>query len=224
MKIHVKRVLNFFDEIPPESSRHVTGIVAVSGEDLGAGLFKHYMEKKCKAQVRVLQKTPTTGKKKGRRLDRWITVDWPDKTKRLFQTEIKNWSAHAIGGQVLPIEASKAQIRTFAIHQWEKQWNYNKSYPKWKNVRKVLIRMKRPPEIPRSYRVAPLVIMWMVMHPHGSSECLFTQKIHSKSGFKKIWYFSMSSYLRIVSKKMISVDMPDMTKRMAWFKELFSNS
>ncbi len=224
MKIHVKRVLNFFDEIPPESSRHVTGVVSVAGEDLGAGLFKCYLEKSVKAKVHVLQKTPTIGKKKGRRLDRWITVQWPDGTKKLFQTEIKNWSAHAIGGKRLLIKATKDQIKSFALDSWGRHWNNNRNYPKGKNVRKVLIRMRRPAEIPLSYRVAPLVIMWVVLHPKGSSECLFSHKVNSKSGFKKIWYFSMSSYLRMISKKTIDLDMPDMTKRMAWFKRLFSKS
>ncbi len=103
----VKELLHFFDEKPDWSRGQATSVVGVIGEDLNTACFQSYLES-TGGSAKVLTDTKsskplsvTTGKQKGPRLDRWMDVNWPDGSSTVFQTEIKNWSAHAIGGKVL---------------------------------------------------------------------------------------------------------------------------
>ena len=41
--IDVLSLLQFFDEVVPASCYHATAVVAVAGEDMGAGLVAHYL-------------------------------------------------------------------------------------------------------------------------------------------------------------------------------------
>jgi hypothetical protein len=124
LTINVRTVLEFFDEIPPDSRKHATAIVAVAGEDLGSGLLKDLLGRNMKAEVTILRDADkrtlsvTTGKRSGPRLDRWIQVAWPDGTLTLFQCEIKNWSAHAVGGSTLKLTASSDEVFQRMKREW----------------------------------------------------------------------------------------------------------
>lgn len=101
MSINIKQTLEFFDEKPEWSHKHATAIVGVLGEDLAAAAFQHCLERNGGRNISIVDETVGTGGRKGPRLDRWIRADLPDNRRVLFQTEIKNWSAHAIGGKTL---------------------------------------------------------------------------------------------------------------------------
>src|ERR1041385_9462440 len=69
---HIDRIatLEFYDTRPIDSRKHASAINAVAGEDLGAGLMKHYLEYVTGAVVTILDETCTPGKREGKRLDR----------------------------------------------------------------------------------------------------------------------------------------------------------
>ena len=217
LRINVRRLLEFFDEKPGESVGHATAIVGVIGEDLGAGLLKHYLEHTRNAKVSILPETPRTGNKKGPWLDRWIDVVWPDGSGRLFQTEIKNWSAHAIGGKILKAHAPQNEVSRFGIERWRG----HVAGMHWKAINKVLTPMKRPQDVDASHTVEPLLIYWWVIHPEGLNESFFSHDLGTSTGFSRLWLFSMSSYLRGLNEAAIELEMPHAAKRMSWLHELF---
>ena len=219
LRINVKRLLEFFDEKPGESVGHATAIVGVIGEDLGASLLKHYLECTRNAKVSILPGTPKTGNKKGPRLDRWVDVVWPDGSGRLFQTEIKNWSAHAIGGRPLKVNASPDEVATFGIEHW--QGHVKSMHNQWKPIYKVLTPMKKPRDVDLSHTVEPLLIYWWVIHPEGLNESFFSHDLDASTEFSRLWLFSMSSYLRGLNEDAIELEMPHAAKRMSWLHELF---
>ena len=217
LRINVKRLLEFFDEKPGESVGHATAIVGVIGEDLGAGLLKHYLEHTRNAKVGILPETPRTGNKKGPWLDRWIDVVWPDGSGRLFQTEIKNWSAHAIGGKILKAHAPQNEVSRFGIERWRG----HVAGMHWKPISKVLIPMKRPQDVDASHTVEPLLIYWWVIHPEGLNESFFSHDLGTSTGFSRLWLFSMSSYLRGLNEDAIELEMPHASNRISWLHRLF---
>lgn len=221
IKIKVNRIIQFFDEKPKDSWGHATSVVAVAGEDLGIGLLKHYLENVQKAKVSILNHTPTTGKRKGPRLDRWIDVIWSSGTGNIFQVEIKNWSAHAIGGEILPLDASMEEIKRYKIRRWKDMWDMKHNVPSTENVAKVLLPMMRPETIDKSHILEPLVIYWVAIHPEGNNEPFFNRKLGNDQAFSKIWFFSISPYLRSLKQDTIEVYMPSVVKRMVWLSQLF---
>ncbi|HKM67080.1 MAG TPA: hypothetical protein VJX70_07935 [Candidatus Acidoferrum sp.] len=231
--VNVRRVVEFFDEKPPESDKHATGLVAIVGEDLGAGLFQDFLERTLKARVKVLQVPVTTGKKKGKRLDRWIQVTWSDGTLTLFQSEIKNSSAHAFKGITLPLTASSDEISVRMRREWrgiKKQFG-----GKLNGLNKVLVPMRRPPQTDLSAALAPLIIYWSVTHPRGHEVKSFFWYPLSKNDhprgfqgkFRRLAVFSMSTYLRMLlarNIKEVKLWMPAASARMKWLTTLFTLS
>ena len=112
MTIDVHEVLSFFDEAPKGSSRHATAIASVIGEDLGISLLATYLRRECGASVEVLPARCTQGTKRGCRLDRWVLVD-SSRRRVLYQVEVKNWSAHAIGGRRLALDAPNTVVASY---------------------------------------------------------------------------------------------------------------
>ena len=218
LRINVKRLLEFFDEKPGESVGHATAIVGVIGEDLGAGLLKHYLECTRNAKVSILPETPRTGNKKGPWLDRWIDVVWPDGSGRLFQTEIKNWSAHAIGGKILKANAPQNEVSRFGMERWRG----HVAGMHLKTINKVLTPMKKPWGVDPSHTVEPLLIYWWVIHPKGLNESFFSHDLDASTEFSRLWFFSMSSYLRGLNEAAIELEMPNAANRMSWLCRLFS--
>ena len=55
-------------------------------------------------------------------MDRWVAAEIRGR-RTLFQVEIKNWSAHAIGGKKLPINASREELRAHKKERWNNLWD-----------------------------------------------------------------------------------------------------
>lgn len=218
VKIDIVSVLQFYDEGVPGSHHHATAINAVAGEDMGVGLMAHCLRGKS-FEVMILDKKVTTGKKKGVWLDKWVRVS-KNKETIFFQTEIKNWSAYAIGGKKLSIRASPAELKAHKIERWSKEWD-GSTFRK-KRAAKVLVPMK-PPE--SNCNVEPLICFWDAMHPKGKRDAIFKVKISdSKSKFPRVWVFSMSAYLRNLIEtgtSSIMIEMPDTVQRIKWLNSLF---
>ncbi|MDP2919719.1 MAG: hypothetical protein Q8O43_05850 [Dehalococcoidia bacterium] len=215
--IDIEKILTFFDEKPENSKRHATAICAVAGEDLGISLLKHYFE--CQgSEVRILPDACTTGEQKGPRLDRWLLVIGRDK-RTLYQVEIKNWSAHAIGGKCIGINANEQKLSAYKIERWAHEWR-NNNFTK-KQVKKVLTPM-RLPAIEHDVH-EPLVCYWTALHPDGLNQPFFSLKVVG-SEFPLVYVFSMSIYLRSLRQaglKRLELHMPDASRRYDWLQQLF---
>lgn len=216
VEIDIIKLLKFYDERIPTSVHHATAINAVAGEDLGAGLIVHYLKRE-NFSAKVLQDPCTQKTKSGYRLDRWILAT-RNGEKVYYQTEIKNWSAHAIGGKILKIKATQEEVSEYKIKRWDSSWN-GKTLTS-KKARKVVTPMK---PIEENSKVEPLICFWVSMHPKGKDEPFFSIDIKDKN-FSRLWVFSMSAYLRNLLKsgeKKINLEMPDTKSRLEWLKTLF---
>ncbi len=216
VEIDILSALRFFDEAVLSSRYHATAVVAVAGEDMAVGLLSHYLsEQGCR--VEVLPYRCTQGTKRGVRLDRWVRAIRSSEVN-YYQVEIKNWSAHAIGGRVLDVGASSDKIEAHKIERWQKEWD-GSTFRK-KSVRKVLTPMK-PPE--PNIRVEPMVIYWDAMHPTGSRGPLFSVDIENPH-FPRVWVFSVSAYFRELLAsgiRKVEIEMPDTVNRLNWLNRLF---
>ncbi|MDE2778062.1 MAG: hypothetical protein OXI91_00085 [Chloroflexota bacterium] len=232
LSLNVKKALNFLDEKPESSLGNATAIVSVLGEDLGAATFQHCLEANGAGKVLVRTEPVGTGKRKGPLLDRWIEADFEGK-RYLFQTEIKSWSAHAIGGKKVSLCATRAQLLEEKRRNWGKVWDpINKSLSN-KLVAKVLVPMK-PPKDAESREILPLLIFWYPIGLGSRSQGrqlakgghLFsipnpTAKTNSDvfpwpehGDFPELWVFSVSSYLRSLRKEVIELEMPQASARL----------
>ena len=221
MKIDIRETLQFFDEKPPDSHHHATAIAGILGEDLGVALFRHYIEVTARAgYVKIYAKTPTTGHRKGPRLDKWIEVHWDNKPAELFQTEIKSWSAHAIGGKRLPVSASADYMSKHKIDRWDAVWDREKCLPRLDQVSKVLCPMARPSDADPKVRIVPLLIFWNALHPTGATDYYFPVDVARGKSFRKLWVFSQSAYLRQLPDACIDIEMLDAACRVQWLHRL----
>ena len=225
--VDVTETLRFFDEIPDWAVKQATAIVGLIGEDLNTACLQHYLESQG-AAVTVYPDSVTTGKSKGPRLDRWIGVDGAFGENVLFQTEIKNWSAHAIGGKTISIDAPPPEVREYKRIQWERRWDAQCRTLNHSNIGKVLIRMNLPCHMKMEERsVKPLLVFWEPVGPSDSH--LFKMDVSYDFPFRRpdnwpdkgtfpefpaLWVFSVSSYLRsLPSESKISLKMPTVIDR-----------
>jgi len=215
-------LVGFYDTAPRVTGGAANAINAVAGEELGAGLLKHYLENSKGASVTILQEHPIspaqaqTGKRYW--LDRWILAEWPNR-KVLFQMEIKNWSAHSLDGKELPISATLEELKAYRIESWKREWYEGLRKPP---TQKVLMQMKRPKGYDYA-TVEPLLGMWAVMHPAGDSEPFFEVKLPATHHFENLSVFSMSAYLRtlIPACDHVDLEMPRTIERLNLLNKLF---
>lgn len=230
LTIDVQEILHFFDEKPKWSIKQATAMVGVFGEDLNAACFRRYIKSQG-ARATVRPDPVTTGKRKGPQLDRWIVVGWPDGSETVFQTEIKNWSSHAVDGKTLPIRANAKDIADHKQKRWELRWDSQIHTLKRDDIAKVLVPMKLPSDLEGHAKdVRPLLIFWEPTGPREKAhEHLF--RIDSPTydfpfkippawpnppydEFRSLWVFSVSSYLRSIPDASIKLEMPDAYHRL----------
>jgi len=236
-KLNVRELLHFFDEDPPDGTGHATALVSVMGEELGAALLQDYFkEAREYAGTTILTQhgkplTPTPGTQRGQRLDRWLCATTSAGGQDLYQVEIKNWSAHAIGGTRLLIDASESERQRIGDHYWSRVWVAETETFRERSVAKVLTRMQLPPGYERhAGKVIPLVCFWWyITKPESrTTEPLFEYELRSnQNGFSKFKIFSVSNYLRSqrsAKRDEIDVEMPQAAQRIAWMKRMFGSS
>lgn len=230
-----KEIIRFFDEKPPWAIKHATAVVAVMGEDLAAAAFQHCLLNNGASKVTVRTETVGPGGRKGPRLDRWIEVDWDTEAQMiLFQTEIKNLSAHSTGSKPLKLHANKQEVNEYKHERWANQWDACEKALTWDGAAKVLVPMK-PPKGTEARCVLPLLIYWTPIAPGPGHEHqdrvdgghLFTIP-NPKVGFKferspnsvpmrtfpDLWVFSVSSYLRSLDDDDVALEMPTAAARL----------
>lgn len=240
--VDVQETLRFFDKNPEWACKHATSIVAVIGEDLAAGCFQKHLESKgATVCVRYIRKGDcfypepvTTGGLRGKRLDRWIVVDCPDDGRTVFQTEIKNNGAAAIGGKTIALNATPECFRAYKVRMWQEAWdpeiqsfNDHQEDARWA---KVLRRMRVPGNLSKEC-VKPLLICWTPMAPKCNQDaflfqvpsCRFqdpTRPSPPDCDFGELWVFSISSYLRSLEQETIALKMPIAAARLRIFDRL----
>lgn len=240
LSLDVKRVLNFLDEKPDWSVGHATAIVSVLGEDLAAATLQHCLKANGATHVAVRPEAVGTGKRKGPRLDRWIEADLASGEKYLFQTEIKSWSAHAIGGKVVPVPATRAQLSEEKRRNWGKLWDPDARTLSNKLAAKVLVPMN-PPKNAECRTILPLLIFWYPVVPGNKSQGIPRVKgghlfsVASPTAefpfatddswpkvceFPELWMFSVSSYLRSLKQSQLELKMPQAAARLRTLTEL----
>lgn len=233
LTLDVVELLKFFDEKHGASKGDATGIVAVIGEDLNAACFQHYVESQ-KGRAVVLSDTVGTGGRRGPRLDRWIEVQWVDEQKFLYQTEIKNWSAAAIGGENLPVNATAQDVADYKQRRWDRHWDMERKTLKGNGTAKVLVPMKKPDRY-NGFDAKPLLIFWEALGPkEKADDHLFSAPVTypyerpeswpDSTQFERLWVFSVSSYLRHLKEKCpkIHLPMPNAARRKQTLNRLFS--
>lgn len=214
IRVDVGVLLAFFDEEAKGSVGHASAIVAVAGEDLGAALLVHYFRSQG-TPAEVLPYRCTQGTKKGSRLDRWVLAR-PPAGAVLYQVEVKNWSAHAIGGRKLALDVSPSELREYKIERWKREWNGTTF--RAESLRKVLTPMRSPrPGLPTE----PLACFWTALHPEGAESPFFSVPLAHHDHFQRVSVFSMSSYLRGLSEVSISLTMPEVAIRRNWLARMF---
>lgn len=216
INLNIRETLRFFDEVTDENRKLATGMVAISGEDLGAGIFKEFLRReKNHNTVKIYPNPVTPGTQQGSRLDRWIETDTV-----LYQAEIKNWSAHAIRGKILKYDASMADVQKNAEWHWQDEWDFIKKRPKKASVAKVLNKMD-PRGIGNSKPIIPLVIYWF---PIRYAISPFFAEPASSDNFKELWFFSMSSFLRQLladGVPAIDIEMPNYARLLEFQTKMF---
>lgn len=219
MKLNIKELLDFFDDKKDSQKGDANALIAMLGEDLNASVYKNFRKNK----VEILEESISQGSKKEKRLDRWIL---DRKNKKLFQCEIKNWAATAIGGKQLKSSASDEETKKIVKYYWNRELNNNLSkrvkHPN--GVTKVLLKMRPPNGYRNISKIEPLLIYWMpISSDKKGLNPLSILSVKScnlaiNTNFSKLYIFSVSLSLRQLYKKgkgrkFIDLDMPHFEHR-----------
>lgn len=222
-KLHLRQLLDFYDYRVASSNTHASAINAVLGEDFALALLCHYFAAEG-AAVEALPIPCTTGKQKGHRLDKWIAVKSSDQKAGLYQVEIKNWSAHSIGGTTVKRDATDIELCEYRKDRWRRQFKtaVHIHTPSQKETVKVLTKMLVP-QTHQGYMHKALLCFWEALHPEGADEPFFAVDVASET-FEKLQVFSMSNYIRrlLEHTETVEVAMSDTDARIAWLNKIYN--
>ena len=209
MKFLRRSLIRFYDDLADadytdvDRGSHVSAITGVIGEDLLLGLLFHYWKNqslpldaqrlpaKCKAQG-----------KKGKRLDAWVARS----DTRLFQIEIKNWSAHSLGERGLSANATSQELQAAASRRWTDFFGNNDKMPA--SALKVLLDMP-PPKSHAGWPVERLLCFWLPL-AQGDAIPMTSATILAKP----VSVFSASIYLRQLQVEELELDVPRVESRL----------
>ena len=224
---NIDELIKFYD-LKGENHKYASSVTGLIGEDLITGIFKHYLESQnSNVKVTVLPENPK--EEKGRWLDRWIVQEIG--TKNIcFQTEIKNWSAHSLGGVHFEYDSNNPlNFETSDSDKiFDKTWDDQKFEFKDAAVNKVLKQMKSNAyldSIPNK-TIEPLVCFWMPITKSSVIAPIIELKIsNANTNFDKVTIFSSSIYLRQLrrdGKTKIEIESGQIATRMERLNNLFS--
>ena len=217
--LKLRELLSFFDYRVQASITHATAINSVMGEDLGVALLAHYFESQG-FNVNLLNEACTQGKQRGHRLDKWVAVTSNNVTV-LYQVEIKNWSAHSIGGEIVLENGNENYMKSLRKRRWLRQFDEMTNIPSQASSRKVLTKMLAPASF-RNFEQRPILCYWEPLHPRGDLEAFFEVEVQSEA-FTKLGVFSMSNYVSLLleTTETLEVDLPNANLRIGWLNSLY---
>lgn len=235
LTLNIESALRFYDELSDRGTAplgsSVSALTGLIGEDLVLGALDNYFGGKvtkeidysCKGVVSTIRRRGKKSKKTNSWLDAWIKL--PD---RCFQTEVKNWSASAVGGK--PV--SRDGLVAAAHHNMRVYLEETRNTTK---VWKVLKKMRDAP----MKRVEPLLAFWSPIAPESVKKekqlkPLFRQSISPylrkiraarivPAGFESVTIFSASLHLRNLQrrgKKTVTLYMPRAAQRLSQLRQL----
>ena len=228
MKLIIRDLLEYFDIKEATEYGDATATISIVGEDLGAGLFKHYIENQNANSVNVYSPNdaiPTEGKRTGKHLDRWILVENGNE-RTLYQTEIKSWCSRAIGGMTIPVEIANEDLAT----KMQRNWNSHIKLLNDSNINglnKVLLEMPtdKKLKIEGKYNKEPLIIFWDARSPNKIQDFFNLYNVESlKLHFDHCYTFSCSLYLRYLyhnGARDIEIEMPNAERRLKDLSRIF---
>ena len=218
--LNLQSLLKFYDYKDPTSEKHASAINAVLGENIAIELMKHYFEHD---NYKVNSHQPCTqGTPRGSRLDRWFSLEKNDK-KTIYQVEIKNWSAHSLGGIQVDKDWDQHRMEQHRKMVWGRRFNIENKVPAEKASAKVLTKMRIPDKYGQIDHKA-LLCFWEPMHPEGKPIPLFEVPVISEA-FNTLSVFSMSNYVSILLRQKIAtleVCMEEADARVDWLQQLYS--
>lgn len=216
MRLNLRELLRFYDYKVDGSSGHATAINAVIGEDLAVALLEAYFGQSGK-RCQVLPESPRLGTQKGSRLDKWLIVD-----SMIYQVEIKNWSAHSLGGQILRNGLSDDELTQYRKKRWNDRMRAD-NIPKHVAAKKVLEKMPVPAGCDKLEHKA-MLCFWEPLHPNGECMPLFKVDLTGQA-FDSLTIFSMSNYIAQYLAKgadeYIEVQMKDADARIEWLSKIY---
>jgi hypothetical protein len=195
---NIDELIKFYD-LKGENHKHASSVTGLIGEDLITGIFKHYLESQnSNVKVTVLPENPK--EEKGRWLDRWIIEENGSKNI-CYQTEIKNWSAHSLGGVQFYYDSNTPlKFETSDSDKiFNKIWDDSKMEFKDAAVNKVLKKMRSNADLDSitNKTIEPLVCFWMPITKSSIKEPIIELKIsNTNTHFDRVTIFSASIYLR----------------------------
>jgi hypothetical protein len=211
-----EKLLSFYDHPVSWKSTldgqgsHVSALTGVIGEDLVLGLLLHYWTKS-QCTPRIVSYMCKGKGLRGKRLDAWI-VQSPGV---LFQVEVKNWSAHSLGGRSLPIDASAEELKSFAAKSWDYYFRRDQLPEEIAKVMQPMV----PPADFVARDVKKLLCFWSHITDHtGKPYC--THRL----GADLLYVFSASAYLRSLSSETVELKVPRIEIRLKLLKSLISEA
>jgi hypothetical protein len=176
-------------------------------------------------QIEALPGGCNQSTQKGHRLDKWLVQKKPD-GMLLYQVEIKNWSAHSIGGiraakEWCDLPLSSDKWTEYRKKVWGRRFRPD-DVLRDPEARKVLTPMKPPSEFEQAV-IKPVICFWEGMHPKGESDVFFDVPVTGEK-FDKLFVFSMSNFVHQLiagGTDFLDVDMPDAAVRKVWIEKLF---
>lgn len=223
LEVSIEKIIHFFDE-DLDRRQHASSVKAVVGEELAfACMVKFFEDKGAHASLLVDKRNNrtacTTGGRKGFQLDGWLKVSSRHKTV-LYQTEVKSWSFHGIGGRdrrlplVASVLADDLKIKGENLEMYRAALN-GEVERDFDSVRKVLFKMRVPTGYEKEAAMAspqPLLCIWEAVCDKGDrvGAPLFAMKVKrfkfanrvkdnlrlAGGDFPEVQIFSVSNYLR----------------------------
>lgn len=225
--LNIDEIIMFYD-LKGENHKHASSITGIIGEDMISGIFKDFLQRhNYNSEVRILPENPK--EKNGKWLDRWIIYKTENKIT-CYQTEIKNWSAHSLGGKHFDYNKNNALSFDFSESNeiFKKIWDSNNYEFRDPSVNKVFKKMKVNETIEgfTFKTIEPLVCFWMPITRNSIAEPIIEINIDNESKeFKKVTIFSASIYLRKLKSSgidKIEIEPGSIIRRMKKLNELFS--
>jgi RNAse (barnase) inhibitor barstar len=225
-ELNILETIMLFDQKFDQNSRHISAINGMMGEDLSKAVLKHYFESQS-YQVNLYENlVPKEGGSSGKWLDAWLEIK-NDENQKLFQVEIKNWTAYSKGGRELNIDASWDLVCNESTRRLKEIWKSNTHSFSEKGLEKVFKLMKNPPEGYLNTQAAPLICFWYpISNGADFDDPLSSLSLnHPDIPYNELSIFSVSMYLRLLLRKGVSsieIELDDVRQRLALMDRMYS--